>query len=170
MSYVWTLMLIVVEAEPFELAIQALAEPGSVQRGTGLEYLEHVLPANLMRVLRPLLAEPELVAESTRPHVSILSELMGHRGHNEGDLAAVGCMVDSCRTCAACKEGEEQFCEAPATFTYNGEDVHLGGVTYGGYSDSLVVDEAFVLRVPNGMDLAGIYRSPVLATALAPTR
>src|SRR5712671_1753525 len=57
-----------------------------------------------------------------------------------GDLAAVGCMVDSCRTCPSCREGEEQFCEGPATFTYNAPDVHLGGVTYGGYSDSLVVD------------------------------
>jgi uncharacterized zinc-type alcohol dehydrogenase-like protein len=86
------------------------------------------------------------------------------RGFKEGDLAAVGCMVDSCRTCAACKEGEEQFCEAPATFTYNGEDVHLGGVTYGGYSDSLVVDEAFVLRVPKGMDLAGT--APLLCAGI----
>ena len=65
----------------------------------------------------------------------------------EGDLAAVGCMVDSCRTCAACRDGQEQFCEGPAVFTYNSPDKHLGGVTYGGYSDSLVVDEAFALRV-----------------------
>jgi len=55
------------------------------------------------------------------------------RKFKEGDLAAVGCMVDSCRTCSACREGQEQFCEGPATFTYNSPDKHLGGVTYGGY-------------------------------------
>src|SRR5438128_289408 len=49
----------------------------------------------------------------------------------EGDLAAVGCMVDSDRTCPACRDGEEQFCEGPTTFTYNSPDTHLGGVTYG---------------------------------------
>ena len=66
----------------------------------------------------------------------------------EGDIAAVGCMVDSCRTCASCRAGEEQYCENGLTLTYNGEDKILGGVTYGGYSDSIVVDEAYVLRVP----------------------
>ena len=61
-----------------------------------------------------------------------------------GDLAAVGCMVDSCRTCSSCRAGEEQYCDNFPTFTYNGEDKHLGGLTYGGYSESVVVDEAFV--------------------------
>ena len=65
------------------------------------------------------------------------------RKFREGDLAAVGCMVDSCRTCSACREGQEQFCEGPGTITYNSPDRHLGGVSYGGYSDSLVVDEAY---------------------------
>jgi alcohol dehydrogenase (NADP+) len=65
----------------------------------------------------------------------------------EGDLAAVGCMVDSDRVCPNCRAGNEQFCDSMPTFTYNAEDKHLGGVTYGGYSDSVVVDEAFVLRV-----------------------
>jgi len=72
------------------------------------------------------------------------------RRFKEGDLAAVGCMVDSCRTCSACREGQEQFCEGPATFTYNSPDIHIGGVTQGGYSQSLVVDEAFALRVSRG--------------------
>ncbi len=81
-----------------------------------------------------------------------------------GDLAAVGCMVDSCRTCEACREGLEQFCEAPATFTYNGEDRHLGGVTYGGYSTSMVVDEAFVLSVSPKLDLAGA--APLLCAGI----
>ncbi|MCK6686082.1 MAG: NAD(P)-dependent alcohol dehydrogenase [Thermoanaerobaculia bacterium] len=82
----------------------------------------------------------------------------------EGDLAAVGCMVDSCRTCPACQEGEEQFCGAPATFTYNSPDKHIGGVTYGGYSDSIVVDEAFALRVPANLDPAGA--APLLCAGI----
>jgi alcohol dehydrogenase (NADP+) len=86
------------------------------------------------------------------------------RKFREGDLAAVGCMVDSCRTCSACLEGQEQFCEGPATFTYNSPDTHLGGVTCGGYSDSLVVDEAFVLRVSNRLDLAGT--APLLCAGI----
>src|ERR671919_1820672 len=78
------------------------------------------------------------------------------RKFKEGDLAAVGCMVDSCRTCAQCRAGLEQYCEALPTFTYNFPDKHLGGVTYGGDSESIVVDEAFVLRVSGKLDLAGV--------------
>ena len=63
-----------------------------------------------------------------------------------GDLGSVGCMVDSDRTCKECEAGLEQFC-ANNTLTYNSPDTHLGGVTYGGYSESIVVDERFVLRV-----------------------
>src|SRR5213082_1600168 len=77
------------------------------------------------------------------------------RKFKEGDLAAVGCMVDSDRTCPSCLAGEEQYCENFPTLTYNAEDKILGGVTYGGYSDSIVVDEAFVLRVPGKLDPAG---------------
>ena len=71
-----------------------------------------------------------------------------------GDLAAVGCMVDSDRTCPECQAGLEQFCPN-FTLTYNFPDRHLGGVTYGGYSDNIVVDERFVLRVPSNLNLAG---------------
>jgi len=74
----------------------------------------------------------------------------------EGDMAAVGCLVDSCRVCDNCKVGFEQYCQNGFTLTYNGEDKILGGVTYGGYSDSIVVDEAYVLKVPKGLDLAGV--------------
>jgi uncharacterized zinc-type alcohol dehydrogenase-like protein len=70
------------------------------------------------------------------------------------DLAAVGCMVDSCRKCASCQRDLEQFCEQGMTLTYNSPDPHSGGVTYGGYSENIVVDEAFVLRVPKNLDLA----------------
>ena len=72
-----------------------------------------------------------------------------------GDLASVGCLVDADHTCPACKAGLEQFCPG-AVFTYNGPDRHLGGVTYGGYSDHIVVDEAFTLRVPANLPLAGV--------------
>jgi len=80
-----------------------------------------------------------------------------------GDLAAVGCMVDSDGTCPACKEGLEQFCPN-MTLTYNFPDKHLGGVTYGGYSESVVVDERFVLRVPGNLDLAGT--APLLCAGI----
>ena len=81
-----------------------------------------------------------------------------------GDLSAVGCMVDSCRTCENCKAGLEQFCLAFPVFTYNGVDKHLGGHTFGGYSTSVVVDEAFVLRVPAGLDLAAT--APLLCAGI----
>jgi uncharacterized zinc-type alcohol dehydrogenase-like protein len=82
----------------------------------------------------------------------------------EGDIAAVGCMVDSCRTCANCLAGEEQYCETGLTLTYNGEDKILGGVTYGGYSDSIVVDHNYILRVTNGLDPAGA--APLLCAGI----
>ena len=80
-----------------------------------------------------------------------------------GDLVGVGCLVDSDGTCPACKEGLEQFCVNP-TFTYNLPDKHLGGVTYGGYSDSIVVDERFVLSVPENLDPAGA--APLLCAGI----
>jgi len=80
-----------------------------------------------------------------------------------GDLAAVGCLVDSDHTCPNCKEGFEQFCP-DATFTYNSPDKHLGGVTFGGYSESIVVDERFVLAVPENLDLAGT--APLLCAGI----
>jgi len=86
------------------------------------------------------------------------------RRFKEGELAAVGCMVDSCRTCPACADGQEQFCQGPATFTYNSPDKHLGGVTYGGYSESVVVDEDFALRVPDRLDPAGA--APLLCAGI----
>ncbi len=82
----------------------------------------------------------------------------------EGDIAAVGCLVDSCRTCESCKRNLEQFCENGMTMTYNSPDKHLGGMTYGGYSQSIVVDEAFVLRVPKNLDLAAA--APLLCAGI----
>jgi uncharacterized zinc-type alcohol dehydrogenase-like protein len=80
-----------------------------------------------------------------------------------GDLAAVGCMVDSDRTCPECQAGLEQFCPN-MTLTYNFPDKHLGGVTYGGYSESVVVDEAFALSVPSNLELAGV--APLLCAGI----
>jgi len=80
-----------------------------------------------------------------------------------GDLAAVGCMVDSDRTCPECQAGLEQFCPN-FTLTYNFPDKYLGGVTHGGYSDSIVVDERFVLRVPGNLNLAGV--APLLCAGI----
>jgi uncharacterized zinc-type alcohol dehydrogenase-like protein len=82
----------------------------------------------------------------------------------EGDIAGVGCLVDSCRVCESCKDDLEQFCELGATFTYNAPDKHTGGVTYGGYSGSIVVDEAFVLRIPKNLDLAAT--APLLCAGI----
>src|ERR1700754_4644742 len=80
-----------------------------------------------------------------------------------GDIAAVGCMVDSDGTCPECKQGLEQFCPN-MTLTYNFPDKHTGGVTYGGYSESVVVDERFVLRVPDNLDPAGA--APLLCAGI----
>ncbi|HKQ96773.1 MAG TPA: NAD(P)-dependent alcohol dehydrogenase [Candidatus Polarisedimenticolia bacterium] len=86
------------------------------------------------------------------------------RAFKEGDRAGVGCLVDSCRTCPSCREGLEQFCVNMPTFTYNAEDKALGGVTYGGYSRSIVVNQDFVLRVPNGLDPAAA--APLLCAGI----
>jgi uncharacterized zinc-type alcohol dehydrogenase-like protein len=82
----------------------------------------------------------------------------------EGDLAAVGCMVDSCRECPDCKDGMEQYCDHVPVFTYNGQDKHLGGPTFGGYSEKVVVDEAFVLKVSDKLDLAAT--APLLCAGI----
>jgi uncharacterized zinc-type alcohol dehydrogenase-like protein len=81
-----------------------------------------------------------------------------------GDLAAVGCMVDSCRTCSSCAKGLEQYCLTFPTFTYNGPDKVSGGVTYGGYSEAIVVDEAFTLKVSEKVNLAAT--APLLCAGI----
>ena len=81
-----------------------------------------------------------------------------------GELVGVGCMVDSCRTCPSCRDGLEQHCEETVTWTYNSPDPHLGGVTYGGYSTAMVVDQAFVLRMPTELDPAAA--APLLCAGI----
>lgn len=81
-----------------------------------------------------------------------------------GDFAAVGCLVDSCRSCDNCKDDLEQYCTNGFTGTYNGADKHLGGMTFGGYSEKIVVDEDFVLKVPSNLDLAAT--APLLCAGI----
>ena len=85
-------------------------------------------------------------------------------GFRAGDLVGVGCMVDSCQHCASCAEGLEQYCENGMTGTYNSPDKHTGGVTYGGYSKTIVVDKKFVLRVSDKLDPAGA--APLLCAGI----
>ncbi len=81
-----------------------------------------------------------------------------------GDTAAVGCLVDSCRTCSSCASGLEQFCLGGAVFTYGWPDKHSGGMTFGGYSEKIVCDEAFTLSVPANLDPA--HAAPLLCAGI----
>jgi uncharacterized zinc-type alcohol dehydrogenase-like protein len=112
--------------------------------------------AAFMPTIYPIVAGHEIVGRVNKVGSSVTK-------FKPGDFAAVGCMVDSDGTCPQCKAGFEQFCPN-MTLTYNSPDKHLGGVTYGGYSDSIVVDERFVLRVPFNLDLAGT--APLLCAGI----
>jgi uncharacterized zinc-type alcohol dehydrogenase-like protein len=81
-----------------------------------------------------------------------------------GDIVGVGCMVDSCQRCASCAEGLEQYCENGFVGTYNGEEMHSGGMTYGGYATNIVVTEKFVLRIPDRLDPAAA--APLLCAGI----
>lgn len=81
-----------------------------------------------------------------------------------GDVVGVGCMVDCCRSCSACEAGLENYCEQGMTPTYNGVDRHDGSITYGGYSQRVVVSERFVVRVPDGLDPA--VAAPLLCAGI----
>ncbi|WP_250528269.1 NAD(P)-dependent alcohol dehydrogenase [Caballeronia sp. GAWG2-1] len=81
-----------------------------------------------------------------------------------GDTVGVGCLVDSCRHCSSCEHDHEQYCENGSTLTYAGKDRHDGTPTYGGYSNKIVVSDRFVLRIPNGLDLAGA--APLLCAGI----
>ena len=97
----------------------------------------------------PIVPGHEIVGRVTRIGTAV-------KKFRAGDPVAVGCMVDSCRTCADCREDLEQFCRNEATFTYNSPDRHTGKVTYGGYSTQIVVDEHFVLHVSDKQDLPAV--------------
>ena len=111
---------------------------------------------SIMPTVYPIVPGHEIVGRVTRVGSAVTR-------YKPGDLAAVGCLVDSDGTCPNCQAGLEQFCPN-MTLTFNSPDKNLGGVTYGGYSDSIVVNERFVLRVPSSLNLAGT--APLLCAGI----
>ena len=112
--------------------------------------------SSVMPTVYPCVPGHEIIGRVTRVGAAVTK-------FKPGDLAGVGCLVDSDRTCPHCRAGLEQFCP-DMTLTYNSPDKHLGGVTYGGYSESIVVAEHFVLRIPGNLDLAGA--APLLCAGI----
>ena len=112
--------------------------------------------SSVMTTVYPIVPGHEIVGHVTKVGSAVTK-------FKSGDLAAVGCLVDSDGTCPQCKADLEQFCPNQ-TLTFNAPDKHLGGVTYGGYSDGIVVDERFVLRVPANLDPAGA--APLLCAGI----
>lgn len=112
--------------------------------------------SSVMSTTYPCVPGHEIVGKVTKVGTAVTN-------FKPGDLVGVGCMVDSDQSCPHCQADLEQFC--PNTiFTYNSPDKHLGGVTYGGYSENIVVDEKFVLRIPENLDLAGV--APLLCAGI----
>ncbi|MDX2212324.1 MAG: NAD(P)-dependent alcohol dehydrogenase [Oculatellaceae cyanobacterium bins.114] len=113
--------------------------------------------SDFMSTTYPIVPGHEIVGRVTQVGSAVTK-------YKPGDLAAIGCMVDSDGTCPQCKAGFEQFCQN-VVFTYNSPDKHKAAtVTYGGYSNSIVADESFVLRVPENLDLAGV--APLLCAGI----
>ena len=112
--------------------------------------------SSIMPTVYPIVPGHEIVGRVTKVGSGVTK-------FKPGDLAGVGCLVDSDHTCPNCKDGFEQFCPNQ-TLTFNSPDKHLGGVTYGGYSESIVVDESFVLSVPSNLNLAGV--APLLCAGI----
>jgi uncharacterized zinc-type alcohol dehydrogenase-like protein len=113
--------------------------------------------SSVMPTVYPIVPGHEIVGRVTQVGSAVTK-------YKPGDLAGVGCLVDSDGTCPHCKTGLEQFC-ANQTLTFNSPDKHkTAPVTYGGYSDSIVVDERFVLRVPTNLDLPGV--APLLCAGI----
>jgi len=112
--------------------------------------------SGIMPTVYPVVPGHEIVGRVTKVGSAV-------KKYKAGDLVGVGCLVDSDGTCPNCKDGLEQFCPS-SIFTYNSPDKHLGGVTYGGYSESIVVDEHFVLSVPGNLSLAGV--APLLCAGI----
>lgn len=106
----------------------------------------------------PVVPGHEIVGEVTEVGENV-------NNFKKGDLVGVGCMVDSCQTCDSCKEGLEQYCENGATMTYNSKNKHLDGRhTFGGYSQSIVVNKEFVLMVPGNLDVKAV--APLLCAGI----
>ncbi len=120
----------------------------------------HTARNEWQRTLYPFVPGHEIVGRVTQVGKEVTA-------FKVGELAAVGCMVDSCRTCASCKEGLQQYCEKETIFTYNSRDKYDGTVTYGGYSTQITVDETFVLHVPKAFkenELPGV--APLLCAGI----
>ena len=112
--------------------------------------------SSVMSTTYPCVPGHEIVGKVTKTGAAV-------NDFKPGDLVGVGCMVDSDRSCPHCQADLEQFC-SNTTFTYNSPDKHLGGVTYGGYSENIVVDEKFVLHIPANLNLAGV--APLLCAGI----
>jgi len=112
--------------------------------------------SSIMPTVYPCVPGHEIVGRVTKVGSSVTR-------FKAGDLAGVGCLVDSDHSCPNCQDGQEQLCPNQ-TLTFNSPDKHLGGVTYGGYSESIVVDESFVLHVPANLQLAGV--APLLCAGI----
>jgi uncharacterized zinc-type alcohol dehydrogenase-like protein len=112
--------------------------------------------SSIMPTVYPIVPGHEIVGRVTKVGSAVTK-------FKPDDLAGVGCLVDSDHTCPNCQDGLEQLCPNQ-TLTFNSPDKHLGGVTYGGYSDSIVVDEHFVLRVPSNLNPAGV--APLLCAGI----
>src|SRR5512137_491477 len=112
--------------------------------------------SSILPTVYPIVPGHEIVGRVTKVGSAVST-------YKPGDLAAVGCLVDSDGTCPQCQAGLQQFCPN-LTLTFNSPDKHIGGVTYGGYSESIVVDERFVLRVPSNLNLAGA--APLLCAGI----
>ena len=111
---------------------------------------------NVMPTIYPCIPGHEIVGRVTKVGAKVTK-------FKAGDLAGVGCLVDSDHTCPSCKEDQEQLCPN-MTLTYGSPDKHLGGVTFGGYSERIVVDEHFVLNLPANLELAGA--APLLCAGI----
>jgi alcohol dehydrogenase (NADP+) len=112
--------------------------------------------SSVMPTVYPIVPGHEIVGRVTKVGSAVSK-------FKPGDLVGVGCLVDSDHTCPNCKEGLEQLCPNQ-TLTFNSPDKHLSGVTYGGYSESIVVDEHFVLRVPTNLEVSGV--APLLCAGI----
>jgi uncharacterized zinc-type alcohol dehydrogenase-like protein len=112
--------------------------------------------SSIMPTVYPIVPGHEIVGRVTKVGSAVTK-------FKPGDLAGVGCLVDSDRTCPNCRDDLEQLCPNQI-LTFNSPDKHLGGVTYGGYSESIVVDEHFVLSVPANLNLAGV--APLLCAGI----
>lgn len=117
----------------------------------------HHVRSDWRRETYPIVPGHEMVGAVTRVGAEVTR-------YKVGDTVGVGCLVDSCRHCSSCKHDLEQYCENGSTLTYAGTDRHDGTPTYGGYSNTIVVSDRFVLRIPAGLDLAGA--APLLCAGI----